>query len=547
MDSEHNPHAPSVLVQSVLLVLLVLCSSAIAQQPSIRHYESEEDLWEALNDGEIAFDEFTELLDLARSGADSLLTPPSDWEALPGSEAGYLVVPDSTQPLTQPPWLPASRVDIPWVSSVRMGIDADLNKPTGSDGYTVVRFQHGDWRSVFDFEHDRDDGGIWRRRSLIWQPKNYSIVLGSFEPRWGRGLVVGRRSRVISGSEVSGDFWQPTRGRFNGIWLATPSNRQISGQLLYSEIRGEEFIDRAVAARLEARLSSHRVGITGLVGGNLYNRSAIPQTVTRIDGHPRLGGMDYHHAFRRGAILAEIAMDRDGATGKTAELLWRLSHGRFHARMWSYGSSFVSEWGGGPGHGDTRIVDLDQTDETFASRTAGERGFDFTTRVAAAPNVNLRWDWMSHREEPGAKLEHSGVFRVEVKRLTFRTSPFVRAQIDEDETESCSLGNYLWWGPDGRELNLRTEFGTHYDDEVQFVRLGLGAKVQINRVVRFAPAVRWNDPNLDTPSDGYWYLYFTETVLPIDGARIEMALVWKKYEASAKDDLVELRVRGFVR
>ena len=154
---------------------------------------------------------------------------------------------------------------------------------------------------------------------------------------------------------------------------------------------------------------------------------------------------------------------------------------------------------------------------------------------------------MSHREEPGAALEHSGVFRAEIKRPTFRTTPFVRAQIDEDETESFSLGNYLWWGPDERELNVRLEFGTHYDDEVQFIRAGLGAKLQINPLVRFAPAIRWVDPDLGIPSDGYWYFYFTEAVLPIQGARVEMALVWKKHEVSSKDDLVELRVRGFVR
>jgi hypothetical protein len=324
--------------------------------------------------------------------------------------------------------------------------------------------------------------------------------------------------------------------------LATDSRRIISGQLVYSNLGGKTLTDRLIAGRLQLNRRSFQFGVSIAQGGlraepeekGLWDITWMAGTDLRVRDHNR-------------EFLVEFAVQKENATAKTLEVVWPLSDGRFHARAWSYGAGYSNPWGGGPGHADTRIVSLDDIEETFSSRTSGERGFDFTTRIAATPNINLRWDWMSHREEPGANLEHSGVFRAEIRRPAFRTTPFIRAQIDEDETESYSLGNYLWWGPEERELNLRAEFGTHYDDEVQFIRLGLGAKVQINRVVRFAPAIRWIDPNLDISSDGYWYFYFTETVLPIDGARVEMALVWKQYENSTKDDLVELRVRGFVK
>lgn len=537
----------SALGLTIALVLIVLCSSSLAQQPSVRPYESEEDLWEALNDGEITFDEFIDLLDLARAGADSLLTPRSDWEALPGSEAGYLVPSDSTQPLTQPAQLTASRVDIPWVSSVRMGVDADLSEPTGSDGYSIVRVLRGDWRGVFDFEHDRDDGGVWRRRSLVWQPKRFSIVLGNYEPRWGRGLVVGRRSRVVQTGDRNGSFWQPRLGRFDGLHVGADFGRKITGDVLVSYQDSDELREFGSALRLVGTFSRLQLGVSGAASINGLSEEVGKSVAFSESYRSQVIGADARLHFGDRVVLFETAMSNGGSTAKAAEIAWPLSSGRFHARAWAYGSGFINPLGGGPGHSDTREVELADTDRSFSSRTAGERGFDFTTRIAATQNVNLRWDWMSHREAPGENLEHSGVFRAEFKQPTFRTTPFVRAQIDEDETESYSLGNYLWWGPGNRELNLRAEFGSHYKDEVQFVRLGLGAKVQINRVVRFAPAIRWNDPNLDEPLDGYWYIYFTETVLPIQGARIELALAWKKFEASVEDDLVELRVRGFVR
>ncbi len=550
MDSDRHIDSAGARVfgLSVLFVLLVLFCKAEAQQPSIRPYESEEDLWEALNEGEISFDEFLELLDLSRSGDDSLIVPQSDWEALPGSDAGYLASPDTSEipssgALLSP--VRTSRAPIKW--SVRGGVDADLSEPTSGQGYTVVRFQRGRWRANLDWSRDNEDGGEWRRRTLAYDGQYATAQLGSIEPRWGRGLVVGRRSRVIGAGDVTGSFWQPTRGRFNGVWLATSSRRAVSVQGVYSNVHGDSLVESFGAVRVESRLGRHEIGGTISSGGFRHDLDDAGKREDCWSNYSTAAGTDLHLRSGRRELLAEFAVQTGGATAKAIEVLWPLTKGRFHTRAWSYGTGFTNPWGGGPGHGDTRSIPMDIIDRTYSSRTIGERGFDFSTRIAASPTVNLRWDWMTHREEPGADLEHSGVFRAEIKRPSFRTTPFVRARIDEDQTESFSLGNYLWFGPKERELNLRLEFGTHYQDEVQFARVGLGAKIQINRIVRLAPAIRWNDPDLDIPADGYWYFYLTEAIIPLSTARLELALVWKKYEASGKDDPVEMRVRAFVR
>lgn len=534
-------------IQTVLLVLFVLCFFSNAQQPSVRPYESEEDLWEALSEGELTFDEFVELLDLARAGDDSLLVPRSDWEALPGSEVGYLGTPDSTKSLINIPSPTSARLDIPWMSAIRIGVVADLSDPTGSDGYSVVRFQQGDWRGVLDFEHERDDGGTWRRRSLVWRPEKYAVVLGNFEPRWGRGLVVGRRSRVIQTADRAGSLLQPTLGRLDGVFAGANFGSFISAESFVSYQDSDELREFGTGLSLVGTFNNLQVGVSGAASINGLSEEVGKSVVFRDSYSSRALGASVRMLFGDRTVLSEFAVGDRNSTAKAAEVVWPLSTGRFHARVWSYGTGYINPLGGGPGHSDTREVELADTERSFKSRISGERGFDFTTRMAVSPSMNLRWDWMSHREEPGTNLEHSGVFRAEFEQTTFRTTPFVRARVDEAETESYSIGNYLWWGPDNRELNLRLEFGTHYADEVQFIRVGIGAKLQLNRIVRLAPALRWVDPRLDTPSDGYWYFYFTETVLPVAGARVEMALVWKKYEAGEDDDLVELRVRGFIK
>jgi hypothetical protein len=527
----------------VVLALSVLAPSAAAQQPDIRPYESEEDLWEALDQGEISFDDFLDLLELVRGGTDTLTNPPSDWEALPGSDAGYLAA-DSSQPITQPrPAAVTERVDLPLLTSWRCGINADLNEPAGCDGYTVVRWQSGAFRGLFDWEYDRDEGGRWRRRTLIWQTRRVTMQLGNLEPRWGRGLVVGRRSRIVRSVDRSGSFWQPTLGRHDGIAASIALAPSVRGDGFLSFLESDSLTEWSGGTQLRWSRKSMDVGlnwassVNGIEEPEAEGFVLSSAHVENVYGaHARLW-----HGPRQ--LLAEFAINNRGVSAKAVELLWPLQRGRFHARLWSYGDGFTNPLGGGPGNSDTRVVGLESRNRAFSSRTAGERGFDFSTRLDVAPTVRLRWDWMTHREAPGEKLEHDGVFRAEVQRDNLRLTPFIRARIDEDESETYSLGNYLWWGTERRRLNLRAEYGRHYSHEAPFVRAGAGLEWRIRRLVRLAPAIRWTDPDLDQPGDGYWCFYFTETVIPAAGLKFEAALVWKKYEAPNANDPVELRLR----
>ena len=89
--------ARSVSVACVFLLVILVALPVAAQQPSVRPYDSEEDLWEALREGEITQDEYDELLELLRLGVDSVFVPASDLEHLPGSDAGYLSPADGAE------------------------------------------------------------------------------------------------------------------------------------------------------------------------------------------------------------------------------------------------------------------------------------------------------------------------------------------------------------------------------------------------------------------------------------------------------------------
>jgi hypothetical protein len=522
-------------------LLLCLPIRALAQQPGIRSYQTEEDLWEALSEGEISYDDFLELLDLSRGISDSLITPNSDWEQLPGADAGYLALPDSSQALASPD----STVDVkppsrPFSYSLRSGYDADLINAGGGSGYSTVRFSASHVSGLFDVDQDDSRGEQWRRRTLVWESSRAIVQLGTIEPRWGRGLVVGRRSRVITSSGASGTFAQPSRSRFNGLWLNLLPKGVYSAEVVGSDLRSQATKEQFLAVQLLSRRRNWQIGLD-VGAGQITNRTS--------GAYWREGVGGGHIRYQRGprAFLGEIALTDEGASAKAAELLWPLAHGRLHAVAWSYNLGYTNPWGGGPGGSDTRSVSLPGTNVSFSSRTAGERGLAFTTRLNLAPSIEARWDWMSHAEAPGAPIQHQAVLRIQYSSRRLSVTPFVRARIDEDRTETYSLGTQTDIGPRGRRLNLRYEMGRQNSGADPFVRAGAGLDWRLNGHVRISPAVRWIDPDMHVRSDGYWYLYLTETVTAASGLRLDAVVVWRRYEARSKDDRVELRIRARLR
>ncbi|MBI5867687.1 MAG: hypothetical protein HZB43_05260 [candidate division Zixibacteria bacterium] len=536
-------HIPGRIVFAGFLLEMAVGSIAWAQQPDTRSYESEEDLWEALHEREISFDDYLDLIDQARWGEDTRSVPVSDWEALPGSNAGFLAAPDSGIEIAQPsrgtsnPSTAHSR----W--SWRSGYNADLTDSTPGTGYTLARIHASDFTGVIDWRHDGTHG-VWQRRLLSWQSHGLALQMGNVEPRLGRGLVVGRRSRLVgsaSSAPANGDWWQPLRSRFNGLWLSAGESRTISGDLVVSDVRSTRLIERMAALQLTAGTRSIRVGVIGLTGTVARRDSAGTYTERIAGSHIRLGQNERQ-------ILAEIAIDRQGATAKAAEALWRFDGGRFHGRAWSYAAGYTNPWGGGPGHSDTRTIVLDGIAERFASRTAGERGFSLATRLnPVAPilggGASIDWEWLTHREGDGEPVQQSWTVHANWKRGNLRVRPFARGRTDSSGTAQHGFGSSLEIGTSERRMNTRVELGRHNERGTKYLRTSLSMKWNFSEALRLEPAVRWYDPDLQRPADGYWYFYFTEVITVASMLRLEAALVWQRYEARSKEGNVEIRIR----
>ncbi|MBD3298426.1 MAG: hypothetical protein GF341_07220, partial [candidate division Zixibacteria bacterium] len=315
---------PALIASALAVAALTLSEWALAQQPSVRPYESEEDLWEALREGEITQDEYDDLIETIRLGLDSAFVPASDLEALPGSDAGYLSSPDSTADIARSENLLTTTLRdmaVRW----RTGFDGQLSSPVENDGYTTGRIEGNNWTALFNWRHD-GRGARWQRRVIEVRSHGVTLQAGNVEPRWGRGLVVGRRSRLL-GSRIAnrpdGGFIQPSLSRFNGLWLQSDKNRAVSVQALTSDIRANSLTEQMIGVQVSGYQGIVRVGLSGLTGAIKKREGDAKYTQNVIGGHVQVGENDR-------AVLAEIAMEHDGTTAKAAEMVWSFERGRFH-------------------------------------------------------------------------------------------------------------------------------------------------------------------------------------------------------------------------
>lgn len=526
---------------AVALAIVLFAAPTSAQQPSVRPYESEEDLWEALHEGEITQAEYDELLELLRLGTDNEFVPASDLEHLPGSGAGYLSPGDSAQSHfgIAKFW---SDIDDHVSMNLRNGFDGRLSSSPDNDGYTTGRIQGTSWKALFNWRQD-DRGGQWQRRVIELQSHGMTVQAGNVEPRWGRGLVVGRRSRLLGSSASTrpgGDFVQPALSRFNGVWIRSRENQSVAIDLLGSDIRSDNLKERMAGAQVRFARSSLSVGVAALTG-----------TIARTDSSGlfarRVVGTHVHLGSNNREILAEIATADYGASAKAVEAQWAFSRGQFHGRAWSYATDFVNPWGGGPSNSDGTPIELSEIDESYTSRTSGERGFDLSTRLSPASlaggKATARWDWMTHRETPNEPLQHTWTVEIRWRKSNIMIRPFARGELEEDTRERLAFGFYSDIGPTEQRVSLRFEAGQHNADEDRYVRTGAGGRYRLNQRVLIKPEFRWVDPDLELSADGYWYFYMTEIVEPSESWHVEAALVYQRYENRGREDVVELRLR----
>jgi len=519
---------------------------ARTQQVWIRAYENEEDLWESYTDGEITLEQYLRLVGLFQSGADSLFQPFSDIDELPGGQDSIT----TSAKMAQGPGIDRKEFGpSPSFSSgkvaLRWGYTLPLQETSGEQGYAVCRWSTERWTFFVDGRTGPGVADGCRRRGLaINLPGGKTrITFGNYEPRFGLGLVVGRRDRLLGRTpdhRLSGSVWQPQYSLYNGLQFEQRFKTNTKVTVCGSRIESDSCREDIIAGELFW---------AGVGPGIALGLSGVWAAVSSPGGNRRYAqegaGLSLSSVGTRYDVSAEVARSHRGANAAAIKMSGPMGNGRYGLTLWAYDPDYVLLSSGGPGHPGRHPVMTITQELDFYSRTAGEQGLLITTHTPAGSRTTLESALEIYNDRAAGTKNIEGKLgaRISLPGQTI-LSGYLRGR---DRRGRGVVENRLYYGVLGRmrmarsvATSWRCEYGT---GDVQSLRLELSGIIAVNSHVQLNPRWRYVDPDLSKPRDGYYYCYLTEGVAVAKDCRLELVAVLRQNEDATKDRYADVRIR----
>ena len=535
-----------LLVGCCLTFWLGVSRVAFTQQVWVRAYEDQEDLWESYREGELTSDQYLDLLALFQAGADSIFQPASDLEELPGYSASDSVgfAPVSVKAVDGRPSR-GGRYEL------RAGYTLPLREQSDEGGYIVARRRSRRVQAFFDArsEQGRYEGFRKRGITLVSPGRRTQVTIGNYEPRYGLGLVVGRRDRVLGRTEntnLSGSVWQPRRGNFNGLDVQSTLAEDLNLIGSASRIENGRYREDIIASQISVTPGDAKVelGLTGAAyrmsdraSTERFRRSAVGLALKAGDNRQR--------------VQLETAVVDGGAVAAAGRAERPLAAGRVSLVVWTYDRAFILPSSGGPGHPGRQRISLFGEGLDYYSRTAGEQGLLLDVRSRLSEQVDVESVLEIFNDRLARAKNFEGILALRVKpsgRTSLRLYLRGRAEHGEDGDD-----RRMYVGISGRTgagimqpVTWRIETGARTQPQQaqqRSVRLELGSAIALNSAVRLTPRVRYVDPDLASPADGYWYVYLTETISAWRGFELEIIVAGRGFEDSARHSFADVRIR----
>ncbi|RKX25154.1 MAG: hypothetical protein DRP45_06605 [Candidatus Zixiibacteriota bacterium] len=281
------------------------------------------------------------------------------------------------------------------------------------------------WRLTFRLNRDVSGPERFVGRALTYKSKQGTlrrITLGTYSARLGLGTAFGYRGSLLDYSEkISAEsFMYPDYGGYNGLYLVTRIGR-FETKTLVSVVRDSQHRISSLATSLTSVQGSIRPGV--VVGTNrVRNRKtglAIDIPVFAFNGMYR---------YKTGYVRAEVSRQ----TGRHSDALSAVIEGRHRFDMaetkyagWAYADDYLDITGGSKSGNLSHAQHLDEVDLDITSRRPGQEGFLLRTIVLLADKLDL-------------------------------FSSFLRASFNSDFVNTQSSGGLNW------KANPATEFQLDY-------------------------------------------------------------------------------------
>jgi hypothetical protein len=525
----------------------ILAATGLGQIISPEIYQTEEDLLEGLQNGELTFDQYLELLDLMRQKemlgeVDTQLVlevPDLDYSGLDTSDyetkqklAGY------TQTV------PVKKKETRGV--IVLQHRQRISEESQPESYFRMRAGNGgSWNFFLESENEENENRIKRRAVEFNRTNNWNIVLGNFNPHYGLGVNVGNRTYLNFSSDNSLEsentilfpFWT----RYNGIF-ASYQRRNHSASGFYSQSRFGDYKDQVWAGEINLRwrhfLISPILSYQEISRGGSKFISKAGSIFAKINGE-------------KGEIGGELAVTDQKEKGGVVEALWQPGKKiTTQVLFWSYSRDFLHPVSGGKALPDYRRMELENLDLEQRSRQAGETGFYFSNLVRFNPRTRLdiayqQWkDGNSYLNKNKARIGIGHWFKknLEVRLKQYWEDDNLAASFPERNTTTL-VGTHLF--TENTKLQVRLNYrssaieGQNVNSTWEEILLYFPVKTNLTSRLR----VRYRDDDISSGEHSSWSFYIDESFWLADNLKLMAEFVSKEYEDLEREDLQVVRVR----
>jgi hypothetical protein len=538
------------------LFILLLTRPVLAQSVSNELYETEEDLKEGLENGDLTYDEYLELLDLIRSRVDIDSDDTTRLLFIPDVTSIKMVQRLEVEPRTLSP-LNKSVPFIKLAPKRRPGLKGELvwqtyqkiEEKEKAENFFILKINEKR-RFSFDLKAEQDELKRFetQKRSLrffnLW--RSTDVVLGNFEKRIGLGLNLGYhplfRYSLDDTLNISNSFLYPISGRYNGILLESQFKFFCPG-VIFSKNRFGDLEDELYALNLNFSYKRSKIGI-------LFTKGKLRNSSTKSSFKDDCTSVYLDLFWKSLRLSSEYAQMWNNEKGVALNLNAIKKTYHISGYFWWYSSDFVHPHGGGISNPDYEsIYILDDLDFSYRTRQKGEKGILFKSTYHFPTGLFFDFAFNQWRKNPvsdqSLKLKTGGGYYLN-KNLLTELHLILSDNLGLYDTDYFNLSwDWVYSFVGTTYLRLRT----NYRSKRLIARTKKYGDIQLKigdfKIFPFALNLwlGYSDPDFSISRNSYWNVYLEERVYFWGRYSIWFKYLAKFYQSEEKENTQAIRVR----
>ncbi len=501
-------------VSIITVAIFILCAVAYADDLNPEVYPSEDELYEAYLRGDLDFETYRNLVDLIETGLDSTnlylldeLPGVSPVPALDSTGEGA----EREAAFRQPNIRERSGQ---WHGYLKARASRVLED---TEEYKSYYFLNSDIGTNWNIKAklNRGESGIyeWTQRSAEYNSRRGPLKkfhLGSFNARFGSGLNLGFRGRLLTKGDEESDesIIFPDFSGYNGLYLEGSSGRNPARWLLHLD-QNDTHKFRMSAISLSARHDRISGELIGL-GAILENRQTGKEyKYVQAGTYVTYDAYDY----RASGEIAVQQYTQDFIGAALIEGSYDVEPIELQLSLWHYADDFINFTGGGRSGQLYQTVVIDSLDFSLSDRRTGQDGFRLKSETGLSDRIKSTVAVSSYGfDDYHKKTEFYASVAGLVQNNSFLTLDYRYKRSYDIGDISSGNETRLEYKLRQNGVYLRTYIGYQNDDIHDYAMMFVRASGEVPSVGMLELWCNLDKINLESHQLDYMYLYVQEKI-----------------------------------